>query len=128
MSPLPLHPPSPSLPPPPPPPLLIHTAVFDQDLAQELPLNQTALDYVSDVARRNDPNLTLERVRAALGALGLTGSLPLQVGVCVCNVCGGRLVGGVIVLAVGFVGGVTYGVWTPGGRGGVEVACACLYA
>jgi hypothetical protein len=53
--------------------------VFDQDLAQELPLDQTALDYVSEVARRNDPNLTLEKVRAALGALGLTGSLPLQV-------------------------------------------------
>lgn len=55
-----------------------HTAVFDQDLAQELPLDQTALDYVSEVARRNDPNLTLEKVRAALGALGLTGSLPCR--------------------------------------------------
>jgi ATPase subunit of ABC transporter with duplicated ATPase domains len=47
-------------------------------LAQELPLDQTALDYVSEVARRTDPGLTLEKVRAALGALGLTGSLPLQ--------------------------------------------------
>lgn len=63
------------LPCPGPPP----AAVFDQDLAQELPLDQTALDYVSEVARRNDPNLQLEKVRQALGALGLTGSLPLQV-------------------------------------------------
>jgi ATPase subunit of ABC transporter with duplicated ATPase domains len=52
--------------------------IFDQDLAQELPLDQTALDYVSQVARITDPSLTLEKVRAALGALGLTGSLPLQ--------------------------------------------------
>jgi ATPase subunit of ABC transporter with duplicated ATPase domains len=59
--------------------LLLSPAVFDQDLAQELPLDQTALDYVSAVARKNDPNLKLEQVRAALGALGLTGSLPLQV-------------------------------------------------
>lgn len=55
-------------------------AVFDQDLAQELPLDQTALEYVSGVARKTDPTLPLEKVRAALGALGLTGSLPLQVG------------------------------------------------
>mgnify|MGYP001807858135 CR=1 FL=1 len=55
------------------------SAVFDQDLAQELPLEQTALDYVSEVARRHDPNLPLEKVRQALGALGLTGPLPLQV-------------------------------------------------
>jgi hypothetical protein len=55
------------------------SAVFDQDLAQELPLEQTALAYVSEVARRHDPNLPLEKVRQALGALGLTGPLPLQV-------------------------------------------------
>lgn len=30
------------------------------------------------MARITDPSLTLEKVRAALGALGLTGSLPLQ--------------------------------------------------
>jgi hypothetical protein len=46
-----------------------------------LPLEQTALDYVSEVARRHDPNLPVEKVRQALGALGLTGPLPLQVSV-----------------------------------------------
>ncbi|KAF6249260.1 P-loop containing nucleoside triphosphate hydrolase protein [Scenedesmus sp. NREL 46B-D3] len=56
----------------------VKLGIFDQDLAQELPLDETALDYVSDVARKTDPSLTLEKVRAALGALGLTGSLPLQ--------------------------------------------------
>lgn len=47
-------------------------------MAQELPPDQTALDYVSQVARRTDVTLTLHKVRSALGALGLTGSLPLQ--------------------------------------------------
>ena len=37
-----------------------------------------ALDYVLDMARRDNINITLERGRKALGALGLTGSLALS--------------------------------------------------
>ncbi len=45
---------------------------------QDLPLELPALEYVERVARANDPGITLEKCRAALGALGLTGSMALQ--------------------------------------------------
>ena len=56
----------------------VKIAVFNQDLAQELPAGAIALDYVSEQARKSDPTITLEKCRQAVGALGLTGSLPLQ--------------------------------------------------
>jgi len=56
----------------------VKMAVFSQDLAQDLPLHKTALQYVEDTARAYDPNITLEKCRAALGALGLVGSMALQ--------------------------------------------------
>ncbi|GLC40935.1 hypothetical protein PLESTB_000965000 [Pleodorina starrii] len=56
----------------------VRLAVFSQDLAQDLPLELSALDYVEGVARANDPGVTLEKCRQALGALGLTGTMALQ--------------------------------------------------
>ncbi|KAG2502022.1 hypothetical protein HYH03_000516 [Edaphochlamys debaryana] len=56
----------------------VRLAVFSQDLAQDLPLEMPALDYVQAVARANDPGITLEKCRQALGALGLTGTMALQ--------------------------------------------------
>ena len=51
---------------------------FVQDLAQELPLDKPALEYVLDTAREDDPNITTEEGRKALGALGLLGDTPLR--------------------------------------------------
>lgn len=45
---------------------------------QDLPLEKTALQYVEDVARADDPRVTMEKCRAALGALGLVGTMALQ--------------------------------------------------
>ena len=45
---------------------------------QDLPLDMPALEYVEAVARANDPGITLEKCRQALGALGLTGTMALQ--------------------------------------------------
>ncbi|GIL85713.1 hypothetical protein Vretimale_13175 [Volvox reticuliferus] len=56
----------------------VRMAVFSQDLAQDLPLELSALEYVEGVARANDPGVTIEKCRQALGALGLTGNMPLQ--------------------------------------------------
>ncbi|GLI70270.1 hypothetical protein VaNZ11_015202 [Volvox africanus] len=56
----------------------VRMAVFSQDLAQDLPLELSALEYVEGVARANDPGVTTEKCRQALGALGLTGNMPLQ--------------------------------------------------
>ncbi|KAG2439392.1 hypothetical protein HXX76_004749 [Chlamydomonas incerta] len=56
----------------------VRLAVFSQDLAQDLPLEMPALEYVEAVARANDPGITLEKCRQALGALGLTGTMALQ--------------------------------------------------
>ncbi len=53
-------------------------AVFAQDLAQELPLEQPALEYVLDAARREDSSITTEMGRKALGALGLMGESALR--------------------------------------------------
>ncbi|GBF92144.1 hypothetical protein Rsub_04491 [Raphidocelis subcapitata] len=52
--------------------------VFSQDLAQELPQDRVALEYVSERAREVDATITLEKCRQALGALGLTGSMAMQ--------------------------------------------------
>lgn len=44
---------------------------------QDLPLEKTGLDYVMDSARVSDKSITMEKCRAALGALGLQGSMPM---------------------------------------------------
>jgi ATPase subunit of ABC transporter with duplicated ATPase domains len=48
-------------------------AVFSQDLAQDLPLEMPALEYVLAKAREDDPNITTEQGRKSLGSLGLAG-------------------------------------------------------
>jgi ABC-type molybdenum transport system ATPase subunit/photorepair protein PhrA len=57
----------------------VKMAVFAQDLAQELPLEMRALDYVLDKARREDGTITLEQGRKSLGSLGLTGDSAYRV-------------------------------------------------
>lgn len=47
-------------------------------IAQDLPLEKPALDYVLEKAREDDTTVTLEKGRKALGALGLTGSMALR--------------------------------------------------
>ena len=47
--------------------------VFAQDLAQELPQESGALDYVMRQVRAHDPGLTEERGRTIMGSLGLVG-------------------------------------------------------
>eukprot|EP00884_Botryococcus_braunii_P002776 jgi/Botrbrau1/1249/Bobra.0163s0042.1 len=56
----------------------VRKAVFSQDLAQDLPLEQAALDYVLEKARALDPLVPLEAGRAVLGALGLVDDTPLR--------------------------------------------------
>ncbi|GJP53750.1 hypothetical protein CLOM_g12894 [Closterium sp. NIES-68] len=52
--------------------------VFSQDLAQDLPQEMTALDYVLSVAREHNPLVTNEQGRTALGTLGLSGPAALR--------------------------------------------------
>ena len=52
--------------------------VVSQDLAQDLPQEQVALNHVLEDARKLDPLLKDQQARAVLGALGLTGGKPLQ--------------------------------------------------
>jgi ATP-binding cassette subfamily F protein 3 len=52
--------------------------VFKQDLAQELPADEVALEHVLKVARQTDMSISDERARGALGALGLTGDKALR--------------------------------------------------
>ena len=46
-------------------------------LVKDLPLGTAALDYVLDKARENNPLVTLEQGRQALGALGITDTMAL---------------------------------------------------
>lgn len=48
-------------------------AVFSQDLAQDLPLEMPALEYVLMKAREDDSSITAEAGRKSLGSLGLAG-------------------------------------------------------
>lgn len=52
--------------------------VFTQDLAQELPMEEQALDYVLRLARAAAPDTTDVRARTVMGALGLTAEMPLR--------------------------------------------------
>ena len=47
---------------------------FSQDLAQELPTEDTPLAHVLRVARAANPTVTEQKARSVLGALGLSGS------------------------------------------------------
>ena len=55
----------------------VRISYFSQDLAQDLPLDMTALEYVESVAQREDPLFKTEKCRQALGALGLRDSMAL---------------------------------------------------
>ncbi|DBB07409.1 TPA: hypothetical protein ACH3X3_008894 [Trebouxia sp. C0006] len=52
-------------------------SVFSQDLAQDLPMDKKALEYVLEKARVDDVNITQEQGRQSLGALGLSGEMAL---------------------------------------------------
>lgn len=56
----------------------VHVGVFTQDLAQELPQDQQALEYVFQIARGYSRDTTEERVRTVMASLGLTGTMPLR--------------------------------------------------
>jgi ABC-type multidrug transport system ATPase subunit len=51
----------------------LELGVFAQDLAQELPQQMDANEYVAEECMRHDPTLTPERIRAIMGTLGLVG-------------------------------------------------------
>ena len=51
----------------------LRLGVFAQDLAQELPQGELALDYVASSVREFDPTITEERCRTIMGSLGLVG-------------------------------------------------------
>ncbi|KAG1680802.1 hypothetical protein FOA52_008135 [Chlamydomonas sp. UWO 241] len=55
----------------------VRLSYFSQDLAQDLPLEMCPLDYVEMKARAHDPNITVEKCRQAVGALGLQNSMAL---------------------------------------------------
>ncbi|KAL3130251.1 hypothetical protein ABBQ38_008084, partial [Trebouxia sp. C0009 RCD-2024] len=52
-------------------------SVFSQDLAQDLPMDKQALEYVLEKARVDDVTITQEQGRQSLGALGLSGDMAL---------------------------------------------------
>jgi len=52
--------------------------VFAQDLAQELPQDAMASEYVASTVRARDLEVTDERCRAVMGALGLSGDKALR--------------------------------------------------
>ncbi len=56
----------------------VKLGVFSQDLAQFLPKDSSCLEYVMDIARQDDPLMREEKGRAALGALGITGTMALR--------------------------------------------------
>lgn len=56
----------------------LHTGVFTQDLAQQLPLHRRALDIVLDYARVKDFSISDQRGRSVLGQLGMSGDKPLR--------------------------------------------------
>jgi ATP-binding cassette subfamily F protein 3 len=51
----------------------LRLGLFAQDLAQELPQEEVALDYVAASVREFDPSITEERCRTIMGSLGLVG-------------------------------------------------------
>jgi ATP-binding cassette subfamily F protein 3 len=51
----------------------LRLGVFAQDLAQELPQEQGAYEYVAAAVRADDPSIENARIRTVMGSLGLTG-------------------------------------------------------
>ena len=51
----------------------LRLGVFAQDLAQELPQDRDAYEYVADTVRKDDPSIDDTRIRTVMGSLGLTG-------------------------------------------------------
>jgi ATP-binding cassette subfamily F protein 3 len=56
----------------------VKLGVFSQDLAQELPMDKQALDYVLETARLDNPLLKEIEGRQSLGALGISGNMALR--------------------------------------------------
>jgi ATPase subunit of ABC transporter with duplicated ATPase domains len=56
----------------------VDMGVFTQDLAQDLPQDRVALEYVLETVRQKDMSITDQRARAALGSLGLSGEKALR--------------------------------------------------
>jgi len=56
----------------------LRLGVFTQDLAQDLPVGEAALDHVLQVVRQSNPAITNLEARNTMGALGLTGNMPLR--------------------------------------------------
>lgn len=51
----------------------LRLGLFAQDLAQELPQDEVADEYVSKVVQEEDPTVDSQRIRNVMGALGLGG-------------------------------------------------------
>ena len=51
----------------------LELGVFAQDLAQELPQDKVACEYVAETVRTHDSTITDERCRTIMGSLGLVG-------------------------------------------------------
>lgn len=56
----------------------LEMGVFTQDLAQDLPQEHIALDYVLSTVRQKDLSVSDQQARGALGALGLTGEKAMR--------------------------------------------------
>ena len=56
----------------------LEMGVFTQDLAQDLPQDQIALNYVLATVRQRDMTISDQQARGALGALGLTGEKAIR--------------------------------------------------
>jgi ABC-type multidrug transport system ATPase subunit len=56
----------------------LEMGVFTQDLAQDLPQDQIAVDYVLATVRQKDMSITDQQARGALGALGLMGEKAMR--------------------------------------------------
>jgi len=56
----------------------LRMGVFTQDLAQELPQDQPAIDVVMSAAQEANPGVVQQDVRNAMGCLGLSGPKALQ--------------------------------------------------
>ena len=51
----------------------LRLGVFAQDLAQALPQDACAVDYVAETVRITDQSITAEQCRTIMGTLGLVG-------------------------------------------------------
>ena len=61
--------------------------VFAQDLAQDLPQERPAMEYVADAVRAHDPSIDDQQIRTTMGSLGLVGDKALRM---ICSLSGGE--------------------------------------